>query len=59
VEGEGIAPDIEIFHDPEEIAEGSYPLLERAVQEALKLLQNEGIKLKLEPAAHVRFKRPG
>jgi tricorn protease len=59
VEGEGIAPDIEVFHDPKEIAEGRDPQLEKAVQEALKLLPTEGIKLKSEPAPPVRYRRPG
>ncbi len=58
VEGEGIAPDIEVFYDPKTIIEGKDPQLERAVQEALKLLKTEGIELKKEPAAPIRYKRP-
>ncbi len=58
VEGEGIAPDIEVFYDPKALIEGRDPQLERAVQEALKLLKTEGIQLKKEPAAPIRYKRP-
>lgn len=58
VEGEGIAPDIEVIQDPAELAKGNDPQLERAVEEALRLLQTEGIELKPEPAAPVRWKRP-
>jgi tricorn protease len=58
VEGEGIAPDIEVFYDPKALIEGRDPQLERAVQEALKLLKTEGIELKKEPAAPIRYKRP-
>ena len=58
VEGEGIAPDIEVLYDPKALIEGRDPQLERAVQEALKLLKTEGIELKKEPAPPVRYKRP-
>jgi tricorn protease len=58
VEGEGIAPDIEVFFDPKALLEGRDLQLERAVQEALKLLKTEGIELKKEPAPPVRYKRP-
>ncbi len=58
VEGEGIAPDVEVIQDPSELAKGNDPQLERAVQEALKLMSTEGIKLKPEPAAPIRWKRP-
>ncbi|HWH67942.1 MAG TPA: hypothetical protein VNT26_01045, partial [Candidatus Sulfotelmatobacter sp.] len=58
VEGEGVAPDVEVFHDPKAIAEGRDPQLERAVQEALKLMPTQGVQLKPEPAPPVRYKRP-
>ena len=58
VEGEGVAPDVEVFHDPKAIAEGRDPQLERAVEEALKLMSTQGIQLKSEPAPPVRYKRP-
>ncbi len=58
VEGEGIAPDIEVMFDPKALIEGKDLQLERAVQEAMKLLKTEGIELKKEPAPPVRYKRP-
>jgi tricorn protease len=59
VEGEGISPDIEVLQDPAAVLAGKDPQLERAVQEALKLLETKGVKLKEEPAPPVRWKRPG
>ena len=58
VEGEGIAPDIEVIQDPKMLLQGRDPQLERGVQEALKLLNKGEFKLKPEPAAPVRWKRP-
>ena len=59
VEGEGIAPDVEVIQDPKLVLEGHDPQLEKGVEEALKLLEKEGeFKLKPEPAAPVRWKRP-
>ena len=37
-EGEGVKPDIEVVEDPTQMAKGTDPQLERAVQEALRLL---------------------
>jgi tricorn protease len=59
VEGEGISPDIEVLQDPAAVLAGKDPQLERAVQEALKLLETKGVKLKEEPAPPVRWRRPG
>jgi len=39
VENEGVAPDIEVEYDPASVLNGNDPQLERAVQEALRLLQ--------------------
>ncbi len=58
VEGVGIAPDIEVIQEPKAVMEGNDPQLERAVQEAMRLLENEEFQLKPEPAAPVRWKRP-
>jgi tricorn protease len=58
VEGEGIAPDIEVIQEPQLTSQGKDPQLERAVQEALKLLQGNTFKMKPEPKAPVRWKRP-
>jgi tricorn protease len=59
IEGEGVAPDIEVIQDPAMEAAGRDPQLEKAVSVALELIDKEGIKLKEEPAAPVRWKRPG
>jgi tricorn protease len=58
VEAEGVAPDIEVFHDPKAIIEGRDPQLEKAVQEALRLMPTQGIELKKEPAPPIRSFRP-
>lgn len=57
VEGEGVAPDIEVTQTPKAVLEGKDPQLERAVEEALRLLETQEIQLKKEPAAPVRWKR--
>jgi tricorn protease len=59
IEGEGVAPDIEVLQDPAEVLRGGDPQLERAVKEAMKLLEVQGVKLKPEPAPPVRYRRPG
>ena len=58
VEGKGVAPDIEVFQDPNAVIEGKDPQLEKGVEEAMKLLPTQGIELKKEPAPPVRYKRP-
>ena len=58
IEGEGIAPDIEVAQNPAEVLKGNDPQLERAVQEALRLMKTEGVELKPEPVAPVKYKRP-
>jgi tricorn protease len=58
VEGEGVAPDIEVIQHPKETTKGNDPQLERAVEEALKLLKGNEFQLKPEPKAPVRWKRP-
>ena len=57
VEGEGVAPDIEVIQDPKSIVAGSDPQLETAVQEALRLLPSQEFKMKPEPKAPVRWKK--
>jgi tricorn protease len=39
VENEGVAPDIEVEYDPASVMRGHDPQLERAVQEAMRLLE--------------------
>jgi len=58
VEATGIAPDIEVSQDPKMVINGKDPQLERAVQEALKLLPTQGIQLKKEPPPPNRYRRP-
>ena len=50
VENEGVAPDIDVENWPKDVIAGRDPQLERAVQEALKLLAaNPGNRLMAEP----------
>ncbi|HDZ42051.1 MAG TPA: protease [Bacteroidetes bacterium] len=58
VEAVGIAPDIHVLQDPAEEAKGNDPQLLKAIEEALRLVETEGIELKKEPEAPVRWKRP-
>ncbi|MGK0453186.1 MAG: tricorn protease [Paraglaciecola sp.] len=58
VEGEGVAPDIEVHQTPKEVLLGKDPQLEKAVEEALRLLKGNEFKLKAEPKAPIRSKRP-
>ncbi|MEM7296800.1 MAG: PDZ domain-containing protein [Bacteroidota bacterium] len=58
VEGEGVAPDIEVIQEPKALMEGRDPQLERAVEEAMKLLETQEFQMKPEPPAPVRWKRP-
>jgi tricorn protease len=50
VENEGITPDIEVEYSAAEVMKGHDPQLERAVQEALKLLDQNPIKHVGRPA---------
>jgi tricorn protease len=47
-ENEGVPPDIEVRLDARSVAAGIDPQLERAVQEALRLLEEQG-KQKVTP----------
>ncbi|MBT8281464.1 MAG: PDZ domain-containing protein, partial [Muriicola sp.] len=58
VEGEGIAPDIEVIQDPKKVLEGHDPQLEKSVEEALRLLKTQEFIMKPEPAPPVRWMRP-
>jgi len=58
VEAEGVAPDIPVSFDPVHHVRGEDPQLEAAVQEALRLLPTEGVELKAEPPAPIRWRRP-
>jgi tricorn protease len=58
VEGEGVSPDIEIIQEPKLVLQGHDPQLEKAVEEAMKLLQGNEFFMKPEPEAPIRSKRP-
>ncbi|WP_224484938.1 S41 family peptidase [Robertkochia aurantiaca] len=58
VEGEGVAPDIEVIQTPAEVLKGRDPQLERAVEEALRLLEGNEFEPRPEPDAPIRWKRP-
>jgi tricorn protease len=58
VEGEGIAPDIEVIQDPKLVLEGHDPQLEKSVEEAMRLLSTQEFFMKPEPPAPVRWMRP-
>ncbi len=57
VEGEGVAPDIEVIQEPKLVLQGKDPQLDKAIEIALEKLKTEAIKLKKEPAPPVRSKR--
>ena len=59
VENVGVAPDIEVEMTPKEVNAGHDPQLERAVQEAMKMLETGAFKRLVEPPPPVRAKRPG
>ncbi|MFN7329672.1 MAG: PDZ domain-containing protein, partial [Bacteroidota bacterium] len=58
VEAVGVAPDLEVQQTPADVIKGRDPQLERAVEEALKLLKTQGVEMKPEPPAPIRYKRP-
>ncbi|HCZ37303.1 MAG TPA: protease, partial [Cytophagales bacterium] len=58
VEGVGISPDIAVEQTPADVIKGRDPQLERAVEEALKLVKTQTLEIKPEPAPPVIYKRP-
>ena len=50
VENEGVPPDIEVEYTPADVIKGHDPQLERAVQEAMKLLEENPVKRVPRPA---------
>ena len=58
VENEGVAPDIHVEMTPKDVIAGRDPQLERAVQEALRLLETQAFDRKPEPAPPIRSRRP-
>jgi tricorn protease len=59
IEGEGVAPDIEVHNDPAAVIAGGDPQLEAAVAEALRRMATEAVEILPEPAPPVRYRRPG
>ncbi|OZC03825.1 S41 family peptidase [Rubricoccus marinus] len=57
-ENEGIAPDIEVRLDARSVASGGDPQLERAVQEALRLLEEEGTPEVVPPTYSTPARQP-
>ncbi|HKJ01748.1 MAG TPA: PDZ domain-containing protein, partial [Longimicrobiales bacterium] len=59
-ENEGVPPDIEVLMDARSVAQGRDPQLERAVQEALRLVEAQGGPLRVTPPPFSRpSRRPG
>lgn len=58
VEGEGISPDIEVIQHPKMVLDGHDPQLEKGIEEAMRLLNENEFQMKKEPAAPIRWKRP-
>jgi tricorn protease len=50
VENEGVSPDIEVEYTPAEVIKGHDPQLERAVQEAMRLLEQNPVRKVPRPA---------
>ncbi|HEY0874428.1 MAG TPA: PDZ domain-containing protein [Vicinamibacterales bacterium] len=60
VENEGVAPDIDVENWPKEVIAGKDPQLERAVEEAMKLLKANPVnRMTTEPAPPTWGKRKG
>jgi tricorn protease len=58
VENEGVAPDIEVEYTPAEVIKGRDPQLERAVQEAMKLLPQSPVRRVTRPPPIDRVSKP-
>jgi tricorn protease len=60
VENEGVGPDIDVENWPKDVIAGHDPQLERAVQEAMRLLKEKPVeRLMKEPAPPTHGKRKG
>jgi tricorn protease len=57
LENEGVTPDIEVQNTPAAVIAGHDPQLERAVEEALKLLQGHPVPRVERPAPPDRVSR--
>jgi len=60
VENEGVAPDIDVENWPKDVVAGHDPQLERAVQEAMRLLKEKPVqRMMTEPPPPTHGKRKG
>jgi tricorn protease len=50
IENEGVTPDVEVEYSAAEVLKGHDPQLERAVQEAMKLLEQQPVRRVPRPA---------
>ncbi|MEK7667474.1 MAG: PDZ domain-containing protein [Gemmatimonadota bacterium] len=57
-ENEGVPPDIEVLLDARSVAAGRDPQLERGVQEALRLLEAQGVRRVVPPPFSRPSRRP-
>ncbi|MGK7369729.1 MAG: S41 family peptidase, partial [Candidatus Halalkalibacterium sp. M3_1C_030] len=57
VENEGVAPDISVDYTPRKVLNGTDPQLQRAVEEAMKLLEKREKKIVPQPEGPDRVKR--
>jgi tricorn protease len=57
VENEGVGPDIDVENTPKEVIAGRDPQLERAVQEAMRLMPNAPKRMMTEPPPPVWGRR--
>ncbi len=53
-EGHGVEPDIEVVDDPSQLAKGTDPQLERAIEEVLKLMKANPVKKVEHPPFEIR-----
>jgi tricorn protease len=58
VENEGVAPDVEVEQLPKLVNAGHDPQLEKAVELALELLEQNPVELLSQPPDPIRVKRP-
>ena len=58
VENEGVSPDIEVEYTPAAVINGRDPQIERAVQEAMKLLEQSPVRRVPRPAPIDRVSKP-
>ena len=58
IENEGVPPDVEVEYAPSEVIKGHDPQLERAVQEGMRLLEQNPVKRVPRPAPIDRVSKP-